>query len=309
MRLAVSVFLCCVYIFSFVGSVSASQDKFDLESLSTSEACKTAYKEADYSGIIKVPATVREDISKYRQAWRKLCDGKDEINFYSLYILAKNIENGFWEVFEQADKITGYWTRNKFLPEKVHEIEQLIYTQYRSFVPLFEGGYYARFFRVSFRQFGKYSFLGSEEDELFFKEFFELRGPSKFPPWIEGLSDMGGCFKFGEYKWVDAFERIEHLEVNVTKGAYKRKINKFKKEMKDSFENYYPRRDGMFVLSSICVCEDKNAVKSDLTATLEYIKGKTQYDKMTRSVSYILRSIENNTFTIESMTEAYCGPR
>ena len=144
---------------------------------------------------------------------------------------------------------------------------------------------------------------------MFLKEYLDLRGPSIFPPWIKGLSDLGGCFRFGQYKWVDSLERLTRLEARVTRGAYKRKINKFKKEINGSFEDYYPQFKGSYVSSSICVCVEKSAVQKDLDELIKYLKGRPEYNSMARGASNIIQRIQSNTFTIKSQAEAYCAPR
>ena len=79
--------------------------------------------------------------------------------------------------------------------------------------------------------------------------------------------------------------------------------------MNDSFDNYYPKYEGSYVSSRICVCDEKSAVKRDLSEIIKYLKANPGYHKMARGAGSIFKRIENNTFTIESMTEAYCGPR
>jgi hypothetical protein len=309
MKRSVTSFICFVFVLCSAGQVSVAQGKLDHDNLSASEACKAARMEADFSGIIEMPASLKEDIEKYRQGWRNICNGKGETSFYHLFIYAKNIESGFGAVFQQADEIIGVGKANASCYEKAEPIQQLFYTQYPSFVPLFDGNYFDFiYFELSLREFSKYAFLGDEEDKLFFKEFLDLRGTSKFPPWIEGTWDYGGCFRFGEYKWVKALERIDHLEVTLSKPAYRRMIKKLKQEMNSSFDDYYPRFEGaLFVSSEICVCDDKNAVKSELSEVLNYIKDKHGYEKMAKGASFILKRIQNNTFTIKSEKEAHCS--
>lgn len=306
-RLMIAVF-CLVLTLSLSGLPAEPSDEIDLASLKASEACQAAEREPDFGDLIEISAPIKNLIIEYKMGWRRLCGGEWEGTIYPLYQQAKAIEKSFSSVFEETEGIVraiGKREGSDAAYEKANKVHDMLWKRYPSFVPLFIGSYMDRsFFKVYLKGLRKYAPLGDAEDSLFFKAFFELRGDTLFDPWIEGTWDYGGCYRFGEYQWVDVLNNIDLLKKKLTRPLYRESILGFEKDLKNFFKDLGMRAEHGW---PVCTCRSKEAVLKDLRVILEKIKDRPEYEETALTLGKVLNAIERNEVDILSEAEKHCS--
>lgn len=260
--------------------------------------CEIARAPSTYtSEVIKIPDDVKKNIQEYKKSWIDLCDRKAGSSVYNTFALAKILE----DEFTYAD-LPAKGTRM----ERAIELDRVLAHDLMQFIPAFQGSYMEyEFFMPRFEIFSQVSIHGTEEDKQFFQLHADLNGNSILPNWYQQTWDYGGCFRFGEFDWVEAFQKLKQAK-RIKSVEYRKVIDSIESNLGKTFDRLYfkaQRRKS----SKICTCNEKQAVQTDLKKLIKYLRENKQHSKLAAKLKVILLSVKKGEVPVLSQAEQHCS--
>lgn len=270
-----------------------------------SDACSAALKPEVYVSLPVIPDSLKDAIRLYRRDWLTLCSTKNSnVTLSALFHQAQKIEAQFDDVFRRTHGETDKTKDETERYNRLDEVAEYIRTTLPSFVPAFEGSLYTyEFFRPSVAAFRQNVDLGTAEDRLFFNGYAALLEDAEFSPWIEKTWDYGGCYRYGEYDWVDALTAVRKLRQSLASPVYLKLVNEFEADLvgvlsiddRSANDNY----------GYICTCHEPQAVLQDLTAVRDYLYN--QGTDASQGIDRTINAIRSGRLGIKSQKEKHCS--
>jgi hypothetical protein len=122
---------------------------------------------------------------------------------------------------------------------------------------------------------------GTENDNLYFQFFREVRPEGYWPVYIMLQTDVGGCTRYGEGRLANLFKKGEALLPKMT-GYYAKETTKILDDITYQLTNW------------TCACGDKQSVVKELKLFLQLNKG----SEITGMVKRRLEAVQNQTSTM-----------
>lgn len=265
--------------------------------------CQVARAKTAYTDIIQIPDDVESYVAKYKKSWTDLCDQKKSASIHQTLSMAKTLEEKFKPILSSIATQTSEgktdWT-------KTESIHTYLESELPKFVPAFEGSIIEyEYFQPRFSDFKDVAKYGNAEDKLFFQLYADLRGSSELPPWYEMTWDYGGCLRFGEYNWIQAFQKFKKAK-SIKAIQYKKILAEQEKSLKETLEGlYFKFSDKEF--NKICTCKKKDAVKSDLEKLVTYLKKEKSQNELVAKLQKTLKAISAGQIPVMSQAEKHCS--
>jgi len=262
--------------------------------------CQAARNQPVYPSFINIPEDIKLAVAAYKESWITLCDRKPNSSVHQVFSMAKSLEEKFEPVLSSIVKqIGGDW-------EKATTVHHYFQNIIPGFIPAFEGSIIEyEYFKLRFLDFKEVAKYGDEEDRYFFQLYVNLRGSGMLHPWYEMTWDYGGCLKFGEYNWIQTFQKLK-LAKDIKDTQYSKVISELGASLSKTLEGLY------FKLSNrkfhkICTCNNKDAVRSDLEKMVAYFSENQSNPTLLVTLRKTLNAIKSGEVPVKSQVAGHCS--
>ncbi len=282
--------ICLVFSF-FCPSLSYAFDA----NLSTSEQCLVARKEAVFlDEIFPLSESIKQEIFTYKKRWVDFCDKKNDVTLAELLSLGKTL----------GDHLEFGLFNNNEDELDWEKIEEYFLEKIMLFLPAFEGEVTEyNYYHPKMTDFSMLSQYGSNEDKNFFQLYQKFYDQSILPSWYDQTWDYGGCLKFGEFNWIDAFNDLNKLK-HANAIIYRQIADNVELNLKETLEYLYTEDEESGV--DICTCSEKESVKEDLLKISAYLDQHKQMPDLIKKLDTIIDRINKGKISIPSYKKNEC---
>lgn len=265
--------------------------------------CQVARAKTAYTNVIKIPEQVKTHITAYKKSWTDLCDRKASASVHETLRMAKALEEEFKPVLSSTSSKTADGKIDWKKTEAVHDYLQ---KDLPKFVPAFDGSIIEyEYFQPRFSEFKEVAKYGNAEDKLFFQLHADLRGNGTLSPWYAQTWDYGGCLRFGEYDWIQAFQTLRKAK-KIKTPQYRKIISELEGSLNQTLDGlYFEFSDKKF--NKICTCKKKDAVRADLEKLVAYLNRNKSNPKLAAKLQKTLKAIEAGKIPVKSEAEKHCS--